>query len=163
MSDDEPGWHDHYRRGLGTALRHNQVAYSYSAMTTALFGIISKESGIPNVGQCFLFILGAGVAFAIVNAAVTKWFSERLPREPSEVVALGTAISLFSMAAGLGAGTLVAWASGPWIAWPLTPLVASIAFVVLSGLEMGLAGYAHESGGPGGELGDGVSGSGARR
>src|SRR4029079_8466004 len=92
--------HEHYRRGLGTALRHNQVAYSYSATTTALFGVISDESGAPNVGQCFLFIVGAGLAFAILHAATTQWFSKRLPREPTEVVALGTAISLFSMASG---------------------------------------------------------------
>lgn len=144
--------HDHYRRGLGTALRHNQVAYSYSVTLTALFGVVSGESGAPNTAQCFLFIAGAGVAFAIVNASITKWFSERLPREPSEVVALGTALSLFSMAAGLGLGTLVAWLSGPWIAWPLAPLVTSIGFLVLAGLEMGLAGYHHEAGGVGGEF-----------
>lgn len=139
--------HEHYRRGLGTALRHNQVAYAYSVTTTALFGVIAKESGGPNVGQCFLFILGAGVAFAIVNVSVTNWFSQRLPREPTEVIALGTTISLFSMAAGLGLGTLVAWVAGPWIAWPLAPLAMSIGFMLLAGIEMGLAGYYHEAGG----------------
>jgi MFS family permease len=139
--------HEHYRRGLGTALRHNQVAYSYSATITALFGVVSDETGGPNVGQCFLFIVGAGVAFAIVNAAITRWFSQRLPREPSEVVALGTAISLFSMAAGLGLGTLVSWVAGPWIAWALAPLAMSIGFLLLAGIEMGFAGYYHEAGG----------------
>jgi MFS family permease len=139
--------HDHYRRGLGTALRHNQVAYSYSVTITALFGVISDESGGPNVGQCFLYVVGAGVAFAIVNAAITQWFTKRLPREPTEVVALGTAISLFSMAAGLGLGTLVAWLAGPWIAWPLAPLAMSIGFMLLAGFEMGFAGYLHEAGG----------------
>ena len=114
-----------------------------------------RTSGGPNVAQCFLFITGAGVAFAAVNAAITKWFTERLPREPSEVVALGTAISLFSMAAGLGLGTLVAWASGPWIAWPLAPLAASMGFLVLAGLEMGIAGYSHDAGGVGGEFDEG--------
>jgi hypothetical protein len=155
--EHEPAWHEHYRRGLGTALRHNQVAYSYGAMTTALFGVITSQSGSPAVGECFLFVLGAGIAFALVNAAVTHWFSERLPREPSEVVALGTAISVFSMAAGLGAGTFVAWLAEPWVAWPLAPLAASIGFILLSGLEMGLAGYAHEAGGYSGDFGESSS------
>jgi MFS family permease len=144
--------HDHYRRGLGTALRHNQVAYSYSVTLTALFGVISAESGAPNVGECFLFIVGAGTAFAIVNASITNWFSDRLPREPSEVVALGTAISLLSMAAGLGAGTLIAWLAGPWIAWPVAPLATSGVFLFLAGLEMAFAGYYHDAGGVGGEF-----------
>jgi MFS family permease len=144
--------HEHYRRGLGTALRHNQVAYSYSVTATALFGVVSDECGAPNVGQCFLFVVGAGVAFAIINAAVTQWFSQRLPREPSEVVALGTAISVFSMAAGLGLGTLVAWLSGPWIGWTIAPLAMSGGFLLLSGIEMGFAGYTHEAGGVEGEF-----------
>ena len=139
--------HEHYRRGLGTALRHNQVAYAYSGTITALFGVISDESGMPDVGQCFLFVVGAGVAFALVNASITRWFSERLPREPSEVVALGTALSVFSMAAGLGLGTLVAWLAGPWIAWPVAPLVTSVGFLLLAGIEMGFAGYHHDAGG----------------
>jgi hypothetical protein len=144
--------HEHYRRGLGTALRHNQVAYSYSVTITALFGVVSDESGLPNTAQCFLYVAGAGAAFAIVNAGITKFFSERLPREPSEVVALGTALSFVSMGAGLGLGTLVAWFAGPWVAWPLAPLAMSIGFMILAGLEMGVAGYYHGSGGVGGDF-----------
>jgi hypothetical protein len=141
------GWHAHYLRGVCTALRHNQVAYAYSATMTALFGVVHDEARGPNVGQCFLFIVGAGVAFAVVNTSVTKLFRERLPREPSEVVALGTALSLFSMAASLGAGTLVAWLSPPWVAWGVSPLAASIAFMITAGVEMGLAGLVHDAGG----------------
>jgi MFS family permease len=145
--------HEHYRRGLGTALRHNQVAYAYSAMTTALFGVLQQEKpGPPQIGQMFLYIVGAATAFAVVNASVTHWFSERLPREPSEVIALGTALSLFSMAAGLGLGTLVSVVAGPWIAWPLAPLAATIGFMLLAGLEMALAGFSHDAGGVGGDF-----------
>jgi hypothetical protein len=145
--------HEHYRRGLGTALRHNQVAYSYSAMATALFGVLQREtSGGPEIGQIFLFVVGAGAAFAVVNATVTHWFTERLPREPSEVIALGTAISVFSMASGLGLGTLVSLVAGPWIAWPLAPLAATIGFMLLAGFEMAVAGYQHGAGGIGGEF-----------
>src|SRR4051794_7308627 len=122
-------------------------------MTTALFGVLQQEKpGSPEIGQMFLFIVGAGAAFAIVNATITEWFSERLPREPSEVIALGTAISVFSMAAGLGLGTLVSAVAGPWIAWPLAPLAATIGFMLLAGLEMAFAGYSHDAGGVGGEF-----------
>jgi hypothetical protein len=145
--------HEHYRRGLGTALRQNQVAYSYSAMTTALFGVLQHDKGGgPDLTQAFLFIVGAGAAFALVNATVTHWFTQRLPREPSEVVALGTAISIFSMASGLALGALVGWGASPNIAWPLAPLAASIGFMILSGIEMGFAGYYHDAGGVGGEF-----------
>jgi MFS family permease len=143
---------EHYRRGLGSALRHNQVAYGYSATVTALFGVMQTRHQSPNIGQAYLFILGAGIAFAVVNASVTRWFSERLPREPSEVIALGTAISFFSMAAGLGLGTLAGWFAGPWVAWGVAPLAASIGFMVLAGLEMALAGYYHDAGGIGGDF-----------
>jgi small-conductance mechanosensitive channel len=145
--------HEHYRRGLGTALRHNQVAYSYSAMVTALFGVLQHDDpGGPNIGQAFLFVLGAATAFAVVNASVTHWFSQRLPREPSEVIALGTAISFFSMAAGLGAGTLVVVFCSPWVAWPVAPLATSMGFMLFAGFEMGLAGFYHAAGGVGGEF-----------
>ena len=149
----DPTVYQHYRRGLGTALRHNQVAYSYSVTITALFGVVAAESGGPNVGQCFLYIAGTGVAFAIVNVIVTRGFTERLPREPTEVVALGTALSLISMAASLGAGTLVAWPAGPWVAWPLAPLATSIVFMLTAGIEMGVAQYLHEAGGEANDVG----------
>jgi len=44
----------------------------------------------------------------------------------------------------MSGGSTALW---PRIAWPLAPLAASIAFVLLAGIEMGFAGYRHESGG----------------
>jgi MFS family permease len=152
MARADGGVREHYRRGLGTALRHNQVAYGYSATVTALFGIVQREAGGPNVAQCFLFVAGAGIAFAVVNAVITKWFAERLPKEPSEVVALGTALSLLSMGAGLGLGALVASTGSRWVAWPASPLVTSVGFLLLAGLEMAIAGITHDAGGVGGDF-----------
>jgi hypothetical protein len=137
----------HYRKGLGAALRHNQVAYSYSVMITGTFGALSKETHAPDVPECFFFLVGAGVAFALVNVLVTRMFTERLPQEPSEVVALGTAISLFSTAAALGVGTLIGWRLGGWPAWLVAPFAASVVFIFGAGGEMGLAGWKHGAGG----------------
>jgi hypothetical protein len=41
------------------------------------------------------------------------------------------------------------------IAWPLAPLAPSVGFLVLAGLEMGIAGYSHEVGGVGGDFDEG--------
>ncbi len=138
---------DHYRHGLGSALRHNQVAYAYSVMITASFGALARLDGTPSVGDCFLYLVGASVAFAVVNVVVTRRFSERLPREPSEVVALGTALSIFSTSAGLAIAAGIGWAGGGWIPWLAGPFAATLVFILGAGAEMGLAGWKHEAGG----------------
>jgi hypothetical protein len=56
------------------------------------------------------------------------------------------------MGAALGLGTLVAWGLRPWLAWSLAPLATSIGFLLLAGIEMGVAGYTHDAGGVGGEF-----------
>ena len=56
------------------------------------------------------------------------------------------------MGAGPVLGTLVARLAGPWVAWPLAPLVASIGFLLLAGIQMGIAGYSHDAGGVGGDF-----------
>lgn len=137
----------HYRQGLGAALRHNQVAYAYSVTATATFGVLAKERGTPDVVECFLFIAGAGVTFALVNILVTKGFSEELADEPSHVVSLAITLSFFSTGAGLGVGTLVAWLGDGWYPWLLAPLASSLVFIAGAGAEMGLAGWHHDAGG----------------
>jgi hypothetical protein len=137
----------HYAHGLGAALRHNQVAYAFSVMSTATFGVLAKEDGSPNVADCFLFLAGAGIAFAVVNIAVTRAFQRELADEPSHVIALATALSFFSIAAAVGVATLVAWLGSGWFPWLVAPLAATLVFIVGAGLEMGIAGLKHPSGG----------------
>jgi hypothetical protein len=146
------GWLEHYQRGIGSSLRHNQTAYAYSVTITAIFGILSKERGAADVPSCFLFVAGAGAAFLVVNAGVTKGFRERLPREPSEVIALGTAFSFLSMGAALGIAGIVGRLLGDRAAWPTAAFASTIVYLSIAGLEMAFAGYAHEAGGVGGEF-----------
>ena len=137
----------HYERGLGAALRHNQVAYAYSVTMTATFGVLAKERGAPGVPECFLFIVGGGLCYALVNALVTRGFREELADEPSHVISLAVSLSFFSTAAGLGVATLVAWLGSGWYPWLLAPLSSSLVFIAGAGAEMGLAGWQHGEGG----------------
>ena len=138
---------EHYRQGIGAALRHNQVAYAYSVMATASFGVLAKEVGAPDVPDCFLFVVGAGLGFAGVNLAVTRGFSRELADEPSRVIALANALSFFSTAAGLAVAALIGWLGSGWYPWLVGPLAATLVFIVGAGAEMGLAGWKHEAGG----------------
>jgi hypothetical protein len=142
----------HYRRGLGTALRHNQIAYAYSMTATTTFGALAALDGPPDVADCFLCLLGTGIAFAVASVTVTRGFKERLPREPSEVIALGSAFSVVSMGAGLGVACLLGWAFVSWVVWLLGPLAATVVYLSLAGAELAVAGYRHEAGGVGGEF-----------
>ena len=137
----------HYLQGLGAALRHNQVAYAFSVTASATFGVLAKEDGAPGVPECFLFLAGAGAGFAVVNLLVTRAFTEELADEPSHVIALATALSLFSTGAALGAATLVAWLGHGWYPWIVAPFGATLVFIASAGAEMGLAGWKHGAGG----------------
>lgn len=114
---------------------------------TTTFGVLAKERGAPGIPECFLFIAGAGVAFACVNVLVTKAFSEELADEPSHVIALAISFSFFSTGAGLGIAALVAWLGRGWYPWLLAPLASSLVFIAGAGAEMGLAGWHHDAGG----------------
>jgi hypothetical protein len=137
----------HYLQGLGATLRHNQVAYAFSVMATATFGVLAKEDGSPGVPECFLFIAGAGAGFAIINVLVTRAFTQELADEPSHVVALATALSFFSTGGALGAATLVAWLGHGWFPWIVAPFAGTVVFIASAGAEMGIAGWKHGAGG----------------
>jgi hypothetical protein len=153
-----PGIRAHYERGLGAAMRYNQVAYAYSVTITATFGVLSKEQHAPDVLECFLFVIGAGVAYSGINVVVTRGFTERFPREPSEVVALGVALSFFSTCVALGVAALISRGLDGWPAWPIGSFGASVVFLLGAGAELAIAGWRHDAGGIGGEFDEDPSG-----
>lgn len=128
------------RRGMNTSIRNNSSAYAYSVLITATFGIAQSYGGSASTGHVFAFVVGAALAFAVAEAVVSGFFRNRMRPERSEVVVLGSAFALVSVTGGLGVSTLTAWAlTGHWVRWAVTPFTGTIAYLVLSGVEMGLA------------------------
>jgi hypothetical protein len=128
-----------YERGLRTSVRTNGGPYGYSVMITASFGVLSALVGSPTVGQIFLFLLGAVLAFLVVEAAVSRGFRVRLRGEPSEVVALGSSFAFVSVGGGVGIAALAGVVLGPGVAWPFGSLLATVTYLLLVGIELGLA------------------------
>jgi hypothetical protein len=134
---------EHYVRGLGMAARNNALAYGYSVTATASFGILAETDGPSSIGRIFLYVVGAGIAFAAVNALVTRGYRQRAEREPPVVVVLATSFSLVSSTAAVGLATLLGWAIGGWVAWLLGSLLPTWAYLAVSALEIALARNLH--------------------
>jgi hypothetical protein len=134
---------EHYVRGLGMSARNNALAYGYSITATASFGMLIHTDGPPSVLRIFAFVLGSGIAFAGVNALVTRGYQQRVEQEPPVVVALSTSLSVVSISAGVGLALLLGWGIGGWVAWLLTALLGTWMYLSISALEMALARNLH--------------------
>ncbi|HEY2654011.1 MAG TPA: hypothetical protein VGI50_18960 [Solirubrobacteraceae bacterium] len=138
-----PRFTENYLRGLGTTTRNNGLAFGYSITATASFGVLARTAGPATVGRIFLFVLGSGLAFAVVSGLVTSGFRRRVDREPPVVLALATAFALVSTSASVGIAALLGAAVGGWGAWLLGSLLPTWAYLALSALEIALSRTLH--------------------
>jgi hypothetical protein len=134
---------DDYVRGLGMSVRNNALAYGYSITATSSFAVLARASPPASIGHVFAFVVGASIAFAAVNAIVTRGFRQCVEEEAPVVLALATSISALSISAGVGVATLLAVLVGGWPAWLVGPLVATWTYLSLSALEIALARALH--------------------
>jgi hypothetical protein len=130
----------HYVHGLRAAIRFNAQAFAFSIVVTSSFGVVAAYEGAPGVGEVYAFMAGAVVGFVAVLAVATRAFTRaEMGAEPTEVLVAAAALSLGSTACGLGAATLVARFLSGIAAWGLAPFVGTAAFLIVLGLEFGLA------------------------
>jgi hypothetical protein len=119
--------------------RNNALAYGYSVTTTASFGMLAHTAGPISVLRVFMFVIGSGIAFAGVNALVTRGFRRRVDEEPPVVVSLATAFAVISISAGVGLAALIGWGIGDWLGWLLGALLPTWAYLSIAALEMAIA------------------------
>jgi hypothetical protein len=134
---------EHYVRGLGMSARNNALAYGYSITATASFGMLAHTDGPLSVLRIFAFVIGSGIAFAGVNALVTRGYRQRVEEEPPVVVALSTSLSVVSISASVALALLLGWGLGGWVAWLLVALLGTWLYLSISALEMALARTLH--------------------
>src|SRR5699024_12075327 len=81
---------------LRLSLRNNVGAYGYSVMITCCLSMLSARLHTPQPGELFWFIIGAVASFGLIEAIATRGFQRPLASgEPTQVVALGSALNLF--------------------------------------------------------------------
>jgi hypothetical protein len=134
---------EHYWRGLGMSARNNALAYGYSVTATASFGMLAHTDGPLSVLHVFMFVVGSGIAFAGVNALVTRGYRQRVEQEPPVVTALASSFAVVSVSAAVALTTLLGWAVGGWLAWLLGAVLGTWLYLSISAAEMALSRTLH--------------------
>jgi hypothetical protein len=105
--------------------------------------MLAHVDGPLTVLRIFMFVVGASIAFAAINALVTRGFRERVETEPPVVVSLATSFSALSISAAVGLAALLGWGLGGWPAWLLGALLPTLAYLSIGALEIALARTLH--------------------
>jgi hypothetical protein len=128
-----------YVQGLRTGIRNNSTAYGYSILATVAFAALSSRAGSPELLDLFLFVAGGCLGFGLVEVVASRGFRDQLRGDRSDVVVIGSAIDLLSVAAGLAAVVGVTALAGGRVAWLAGPLTATVVYLLVNGLEMAFA------------------------
>lgn len=131
-------------RGLRTSIRYNSSAYGFSALVTTTLAIRQEAAGSPSAFELFLFVIGAGSAFTVLETVASNFYRVRLRGERSDVVLLGSSLALGSMSVGLAGAWAVSELVAHTVGWMLASFTATVLYVFLAGLEMAFAHKAEE-------------------
>jgi hypothetical protein len=126
-----------YASALATVLRGSAVPYGYTLTVWTSGMTLTRQRGIPSVGEVFLFAAGAVAAFAVLGIIVRllRGVSFEPPRGALRRTGM---VHFLAVGAALGAVTLVALIHSG-VAWPLGAFVATGTYLALATLELTLA------------------------
>lgn len=121
---------------LATVLRASTVPYGYTVTVWTSGMLLIRQHGVPAVGEVFLFMVGAVLAFGVLGAFVTVTCG--VPSDPSHeawprtgmlhFLAVGGALCTVALVALIPSG----------VAWPLGAFSATAMYFALATLELSL-------------------------
>lgn len=127
-----------YLASLATVLHGSAVPYGYTVTVWTSGMMLTRQRGLPSVGQIFLFMAGATAAFTVLGLVVSV--TRGAPFEPSPGALRRTGmVQVLAVGCALGAAALIALIHNG-VAWPLGAFVATAAYFTLTTLELTLAG-----------------------
>jgi hypothetical protein len=129
---------EEFSKGLRTSIEENSTAYGYSVMITVSFGVLTTTGHQPSVGRLFLVVIGAAIAFTLMEALSTRMF-KTTDRDSEYVALLGAAFNFLSIGVGLAVAWLTSLATTGWMAWVLVPMLGTVSYLVFVGLEITIA------------------------
>jgi hypothetical protein len=126
----------HYLPALKTVVGTSTVPYGYTLTVWSAGAVLMHERGSPDVGEIFLFIAGAIIAFAAL-ALVARTASQGLDASENERIAAGIT-NAAAVGAAIGAVALIALIP-TGADWPLGSFIATCVYLMACGLDLAVA------------------------
>ncbi len=126
-------------RGLRSTVGRESTTFGFSILVTVTFGLLQTVEGPPDVTRIFLFAAGAVMSFTLLEGVMSRGFRRPMPQHGTHVQAVGTALNLFSVLAGLGSAWLLAAVVSHASVWALAPFLAGLMYLLMESLETTLA------------------------
>ena len=128
-----------YWRGFQASIKGNSAAFGYSVVVTADFSILSHYEAAPNVMDVYTFIAGTVVGFALLQTIATHFFEENLKNEPSQVIAISSALDMICVGAAVAMAYLIGSLGSGWWIWPTTSFTSTVIYLVTLAGQMAFA------------------------
>ena len=113
--------------------------YGYTLTVWTSGAVLAHARGLPTSVEALLFMLGGVVGFAIVGMAAFGDLRARVEVDPTPP-ALWGGLHFISVAAAIGAVTVIADQVENAAAWPLGGFTATVLYLVLLAAQLALAG-----------------------
>lgn len=126
-------------RGLRSTVGRESTTFGFSILVTVTFGLMQALEGSPDVPRIFLFAVGAVLSFTLMEGVLSQGFRRPMPQHHTQVQALGTALNMLSVLAGLGAAWLLGTVTSHALVWGAAPFAAAAVYLVMESLETALA------------------------
>jgi hypothetical protein len=106
--------------------------------------VLAHRHGIPDVGEAYLYLLGAVAGFSGVGLLAVRHTAHRFELASADMLLTG-AINVLALSLALGAVALIAMIHGTAV-WPLGAFAATTVYLLVASADLVLA--HRESAGP---------------
>jgi hypothetical protein len=126
------------RRAFATMVSSSAAPYGYTLTMWSSGALLIHFRHSPAVGEVFLFLTGAVVAFAALWLIGRGTIEHSKPVSHQSSRAMAGALDLFAVGVAVGAATLLSMIHS-WVAWPLTSLGATALYMVAGSIQLAVA------------------------
>jgi hypothetical protein len=126
-----------YLDAVASVVRRTAIPYGYTITIWTAGGVIVHRHGTPNVGDAYLYLLGAVAGFAGVGLLAVSHTAHRFELASADLLRTG-AINVLALSLALGAAALIAMIHGTAV-WPLGSFAATTIYLLVASADLILA------------------------